>query len=50
MSGKVVQIDAKRGECMFLVEFDTAFPGGGIDEKKLWISADYLEARGARGK
>ena len=50
MSGKVVEIDAKRGECMYLVEFDGAFPGGGIDETKLWLSADYLEPRGAKSK
>lgn len=41
--GKIIELNPRRGEAMYLVEFETAFPGGGIDENKLWLSPGYLE-------
>lgn len=41
--GKIVEFDPRRGEAIYLVEFEIAFPGGGIDGNKLWLSPGYLE-------
>lgn len=46
--GVIVEIFPSRGLNMYLVEFERAFPGGGIDDKRLWMSEAYMEKLTAR--
>jgi len=41
--GVIVEIFPSRGLNMYLVEFERAFPGGGIEDKRLWMSEAYME-------
>jgi hypothetical protein len=40
--GRIVAHEPERGASAFLVQFETRYPGGGMDGDKLWLEANQL--------